>query len=283
MRTSLLHAALLAAALAPIAPLATLGPGGAALGAQERTSRAERFMRNCDEYWGDRDRERHCEVRDVTMKAPARTLFVDGRDNGGVSFYGWDKNEVLVRALIQTNADSKSEAQALAKDIRIATDGDRIRADGPANRRYANWSVSYEVWVPRKANLEADTHNGGISVDDVEGRMELHAVNGGIALRGVGGDVRAETTNGGVTANLDGNTWKGEGLDLQTTNGGVTLEIPRGYNARLETGTVNGGMNIDFPITVQGFIGKRITTTLGQGGPRVRATTTNGGVRIRER
>jgi hypothetical protein len=42
-------------------------------------------------------------------------------------------------------------------------------------------------------------------------------------------------------------------------------------------------MNIDFPITVQGFIGRRITTTLGQGGPRVRATTTNGGVRIRER
>ena len=269
MRKSLLTLALLVSA-APIA-------------AQDRPSRADRFLRNCDESWGDRDRERFCEVRDVPMKVPARTLFVDGRDNGGVSFYGWDKNEVLVRALIQTHADSKADAQALAKDIKIEIDGDRVRADGPASRRYANWSVSYEVWVPRKTNLEADTHNGGISVDNVEGRMELHAVNGGISLRGAAGDVRAETTNGGVTAFLDGNSWKGEGLDLETTNGGVSLEIPKGYNARLETGTVNGGMNIDFPITVQGFIGKRITTTLGQGGPRVRATTTNGGVRIRER
>jgi hypothetical protein len=251
--------------------------------AQDRGSRAERFMRNCDEWYGDRDRERFCEVRDVTMRVPARMLFVDGRDNGGVSFYGWDKNEVLVRALIQTNADTRAEAQSLAKEIKIATDGDRVRADGPANRRHANWSVSYEVWVPRKSNLEADTHNGGISVENVEGRMELHAVNGGIHLRGTAGDVRAETTNGGVTALLEGTSWRGEGLDLQTTNGGVNLEIPRGYNARLETGTVNGGMNIDFPITVQGFIGRRITTTLGQGGPRVRATTTNGGVRIRER
>jgi hypothetical protein len=252
-------------------------------GAQERGSRAERFMRNCDDNYGDRDRERFCEVRDVAMKIPARSLFVDGRDNGGVSFYGWSKNEVLVRALIQTNADTRAEAQALAKEIKIETDGDRLRADGPASRRYASWSVSYEVWVPHRSNLEADTHNGGISVDSVEGRMELHAVNGGIHLRGTAGDVRAETTNGGVTASLGGTTWRGEGLDLQTTNGGVSLEIPKGYNARLETGTVNGGMNIDFPITVQGFIGRRITTTLGQGGPRVRATTTNGGVRIRER
>ena len=250
------------------------------LAAQQRETRAERFMRNCDR-WGDDRRERFCAVRDVTLKTPQRALFVDGRDNGGVTFYGWDKNEVLVRALVQTQADSRSEAEDLAKEIKIETDGDRVRADGPLNRRYASWSVSYEVWVPRKTNLDADTHNGGVSVEGVEGKMDLRAVNGGISLRQVAGDVRARTTNGGVTAQLDGQTWRGTGLDLETTNGGVSVDIPRGYNAELETGTVNGSMNIDFPITVQGFIGRRITTKLGNGGPRVRATTTNGGVRIR--
>lgn len=250
--------------------------------AEPRDTRAQRFMRNCEDDWGGRDRERLCEIRDVTLKAPAARLIVDGRDNGGVTFYGWDKSEVLVRALIQTTGDDRAEAQALAKEIKVETDGDRIRADGPPSRRRSNWSVSYEIWVPRKTNLDADTHNGGISVEGIEGRMELHAVNGGISLREVAGDVRAETTNGGVSAQLAGSTWKGQGLDLTTTNGGVSLDIPRGYNANLETGTVNGGMNIDFPITIQGSIGRRITTKLGQGGPRVRATTTNGGVRIRE-
>jgi hypothetical protein len=269
MRKTLLSVALLCAAI----PLT----------AQQTETRADRFIRDCDRYSGDRDRERFCEVRDVTIKAPQRSLFVDGRDNGGVTFYGWDKNEVLVRALIQASADTRPDAQALAKEIRIETDGDRVRSDGPLNRRYSNWSVSYEVWVPRKTSLDADTHNGGVAVEGVEGKMELRAVNGGISLRQVAGDIRAITTNGGVTAYLDGNTWRGTGLDLQTTNGGVSLEIPRGYNAELETGTVNGSMNIDFPVTVQGFIGRRITTKLGQGGPRVRATTTNGGVRIRER
>ena len=250
--------------------------------AEPRETRAARFMRNCDDNWSDRDRERFCEVRDVTLRAPSSRLVVDGRDNGGVTFYGWDKNEVLVRALIQTHGEDRAEAQALAKEIRIETDGDRIRADGPPSRRDSRWSVSYEVWVPRKTNLDADTHNGGIAVEGVEGRMALNAVNGGISLRDVAGDVRAETTNGGVSAFLAGNSWKGQGLDLSTTNGGVSLEIPRGYNAILETGTVNGGITIDFPITVRGTLGRRITTTLGQGGPRVRATTTNGGVRIRE-
>jgi hypothetical protein len=250
------------------------------LAAQEPESRADRFVRDCG-GWGDRDRETFCEVRDVKLPVGQR-VYIDGRDNGGVRFIGWDRNEVLVRALLQTSADSRADAQALAKEVKIETSGDRVYADGPSNRRYASWYVSYEVWVPRKMNLEAITHNGGVAVHGVEGRMDLRAVNGGITLRDVAGDVRAETTNGSVTAALSGSTWKGNFLDLETTNGSVNLEIPRGYNAQLETGTVNGGMNIDFPITVQGTIGRRINTKLGNGGPRVRATTTNGGVRIRE-
>ena len=259
--------------------LATTLLGGQLLAQQ--SSRAERFLRDCDDS-GD-DHERFCEVRDVHMKAPARALSVDGRENGGVTFSGWNQNEVLVRALISASADSRSEAQDIAKQVTIHASDDRVYAEGPRPRRHAWWSVSYEVFVPRRTDLEAETHNGGVSVDGVEGRMSLHALNGGIHLTDVAGDVRAETTNGGVHADLSGSTWKGEGLELETTNGGVELNIPRGYNAELETGTVNGGMNIDFPITVQGSIGRRITTKLGSGGPRVRATTTNGGVRIRER
>jgi hypothetical protein len=56
-----------------------------------------------------------------------------------------------------------------------------------------------------------------------------------------------------------------------------------GYQHEVHAGTVNGGLNIDFPITVQGRIGRHITTTLGAGGPKIRAMTNNGGVTIRQR
>ena len=49
--------------------------------------------------------------------------------------------------------------------------------------------------------------------------------------------------------------------------------VPEGYSARLETGTTNGGMTVDFPVTVEGRIGRRLTTDLGTGGPPVTVVT----------
>ena len=61
------------------------------------------------------------------------------------------------------------------------------------------------------------------------------------------------------------------------------MNVPDNYNAHLETGTTNGRVSIDFPVTVQGSFHKQLNTTLGAGGARIRAITTNGGVTIRRR
>ena len=253
---------------------------GAVAGAQS-SDRAERFMRNCDSDWNS-GRARFCEVRNLTAPATNR-ISVDGRENGGVAFYGSARRDVQIVALIQTQADDDATARDVAKQIRIFTDGGRIRSEGPDYRRQTSWSVSYEVYVPAQSNLEAMTENGGIAAEGVRGDMHFEASNGGIRLSDVGGNVHARTTNGGVTADLSGSTWEGQGLDLQTTNGGARVNVPRGYNAQLETGTTNGGMRVDFPVTVRGTIGRRISTQLGSGGPLVRVITTNGGVHIAER
>lgn len=265
--------------LAPLIVLSCLAIAPAA--AAQGEERLGRWRQNCERN-GNYDRERRCESRNYTIARPSE-LVVDGRDNGSVSFYGSDRSDVEVVALIQTDAPTVGEADALAKQVRIETAGGRIRADGPARVGRTSWSVSYHIYVPRQSNLEAETRNGGVSAQAVEGTMRFEAVNGGISLDQVGGDVRARTTNGGVHARLTGSTWNGRGLDLRTTNGGVSLTIPRGYNAQLETGTTNGGMNIDFPVTVRGQIGRLIETQLGSGGPLVRAITVNGGVKISSR
>jgi DUF4097 and DUF4098 domain-containing protein YvlB len=242
--------------------------------------RAERWMQNCHNSW-DNDRAHFCEVRNVTLR-PQSKLSVDGGMNGGVSFHGWDRNEVKVVAMIQANASDDNQAESLAKQINVSTDGGRIHADGPSSSGRRGWSVSYDIYVPRHSNIEAITQNGGVSAESIEGDIDFQATNGGINVDNLAGNVRGETTNGGVNATLSGSSWRGRGLDLRTTNGGVSLNIPRAYNARLETGTTNGGMNIDFPITVQGMISKHIQAQLGSGGPVVRAVTTNGGVRVRQ-
>jgi DUF4097 and DUF4098 domain-containing protein YvlB len=249
----------------------------------QRSRSAERWLDDCrsGRHWGDRDREQYCDVREQTI--PARSqLRVDGRENGGIEVIGSDRSDILVISKIQAQASSESDAKDIANNIKIDV-GDEIRADGPTTRWRSSWSVSYEIHVPRKINLDLSATNGGISIENVDGRLEFETTNGGVSLAGVAGDVRGSTSNGGVDVELTGERWSGAGLDVSTTNGGVEVAIPSNYNARLETGTVNGGMDIGFPVTIQGRINRRLTTQLGSGGPLVRVTTTNGGVVLRRR
>jgi hypothetical protein len=252
-----------------------------AIATAQGDDRADRWRDNCERNWNN-DRANVCELRTYTIASPSR-ITVDGGQNGGVSFYGSDRRDVKIVARVQASADDDATAAAIARQVRVFTDGGRIRSEGPSTRRHESWSVSYDVYVPTQSNLEATTENGGISAENVRGQMDFEATNGGIHLADVGGAVRGRTTNGGVEADLTGTTWQGEGLDLQTTNGGATLHVARNYNAQLETGTTNGGMHFDFPITVRGSLNRRISTQLGSGGPLVRLITTNGGVHIAER
>ena len=260
-----------------VLPLLLIATGATA----QTDNRAERWRDNCQRDWNN-GRARICEVRTYTI-SPAARISVDGGANGGVTFIGENRRDVRIIARVQASADDDAAATAIARQVRISTDGGQIRSEGPSRTGRGSWSVSYDVYVPTGANLSADTENGGISAENVRGEMNFEATNGGIRLSDVGGNVRARTTNGGVVANLSGTTWQGQGLDLQTTNGGATVYVPRGYNAQLETGTTNGGMRVDFPITVRGSLSRHISTQLGSGGPLVRVVTTNGGVHIAQR
>jgi DUF4097 and DUF4098 domain-containing protein YvlB len=226
------------------------------------------------------DREYHCEMREDTL-AGGNPLRIDASPNGGIRVRGWDRNEVAIRSRVVAYADSEQDARRLASQVRIETAGGEVRAQGPDRHNDSYFVVSFELNVPQNANLTLKTINGGISVGDLRGTINFDAVNGGVRLENVGGEVRGETNNGGLTIDLTGDRWDGVGLDVETHNGGVRLNLPENYSAELETGTTNGGLNVDFPITVQGRIGKHLHTTLGAGGPKIRAMTYNGGVSIR--
>jgi DUF4097 and DUF4098 domain-containing protein YvlB len=200
-----------------------------------------------------------------------------------VAVRGWDRNTILVRAKIRTQARSEGAARELASGLRLRTADGVISADGPSTGSRESWSVSYEIWVPRASNYDITTesYNGGLSIADVGGTIRAETHNGGITMRNVGGDVRARTHNGGVNVALTGSRWNGAGLDVETRNGGVRITLPEQYNAQLETGTTNGGMRVDFPITVQGRIGRTLNTRIGSGGPPIRVYTTNGSVTVR--
>ncbi len=234
--------------------------------------------------WSSNDRVSSNDLREMTV-ASGGSLNVDAGKNGGVSITGEDRGDILIRACVQAWGTSEESAKAAAAGIKISTSG-TVKAE---NTPEDNWSVSYQIAVPRSTNLKLTAHNGGISIANVDGTAEFETHNGGVSLKNLSGDVKGRTNNGGVNVTLAGNSWRGNGLDVETRNGGVNLTLSKNYAARIETGTVNGGYKSDIPelnITTEEINGgwkqrpSRVTTNLNGGGAPIKVITTNGGIKI---
>ena len=247
----------------------------------QATSRDAEWLADCrerDEH-GDDDDPRACEVVIDSVPGAAEMIVVESTRNGGVKVRGWDRAGIEVHARIQAQGDTPAAALERVRSFRLDLAPGRVRAVGDENRG----AVSFEILVPRRSGLEVETHNGPLGVQGVEGTMRLGTQNGPLALVGVGGQVTARVQNGPIKIELDGDRWRGAGLDAETVNGPVKLEIPENYSADLEVGTIHGPFDVDIPLTLEPgvrFPG-HVRTRLGGGGPRVRVVTTNGPIVVR--
>lgn len=240
------------------------------------------WLDHCRHNWGDSDRGHACAVRDVPIALAGKSLEVDGRQNGSIRVIAWDGNSVKVTARLQASADDDAAADRLLNAVKIVADGRSVRADGPSSqwRDDANWSASYTIHVPRHFDLDLSAHNGSIAVAGVNGHLELRTTNGSVVLDQTGGEVHARTQNGSLRVELAGSRWDGGGLDAETQNGSVRVAVPKSYVATLETGTVNGRINTEIPVTFTGRFDRHLTIPINGGGTRLRAMTTNGSVAI---
>jgi DUF4097 and DUF4098 domain-containing protein YvlB len=236
---------------------------------------------DCDDnsnHWG----ESHvCQMRRTTLPLSGGQLSVHTM-NGGIDITGEDRSDVALDARVSAWAPSESEANDLLNQIVIDTDNGDLRDHGPHTHFFnrTGYSVDYHLHVPRHLAAELHTMNGGIDLTRIDGNLRFETTNGGVSLDQVSGDVQGHTVNGGLNISLAGDRWQGGGLHADTTNGGIDLRVPNNYSAHLETGTVNGGISVDFPITVQGEIKNHLNTDLGSGGPTVHVQTVNGGINI---
>lgn len=235
----------------------------------------------CNDNNGDSDRARHCEIREQTLPSTGH-LDVDAGRNGGVTVKGSLRSDVLVRARVDTWADTGASAAALASRISIDTSTGQLKAIGPDSPDDTGWSVSYEIFVPQTSDLTMKAHNGGISISDVRGQIRFDTQNGGVHLKRVAGDVSGQTVNGGVQVDLTGAIWEGRQLEATTRNGGISVTMPSYYSAHFQAETRNGRIQSDFPMTTQTEARPRnVDLNVGSGGPLIHLTTTNGGVSLK--
>jgi hypothetical protein len=140
-------------------------------------------------------------------------------------------------------------------------------------------SIAFTIKMPAGLRLVGHTVNGAIKSNATNGEADVKTVNGGIDVTAVG-SVKAQTVNGSVHARMDRTEWKGE-LKIATVNGSVTIDLPAAASAEVHASTVNGGIQSDFDLPVEGKWGpKRLAGKIGAGGRTLTINTVNGSIRL---
>ncbi|MCI0515530.1 DUF4097 family beta strand repeat-containing protein [candidate division KSB1 bacterium] len=221
--------------------------------------------------------------------------------NGRIIVTGSDQPEVKISALKSLRARDRHHAAELFEKFQIQIQQSdsqlKIETTYPSERGDSNFwnlfrfltsgqfSVEYELTIPRQAAIQVRTTNGRVQIDNVTGSIQAKSTNGRIDLTETSGQIEARTTNGSIKARVV--TFQpGDDLELHTTNGKIHLELPADTQAAISAKTTNGGINTDFAITTNGTsCDERIEGTIGEGsgGGQIRLHTTNGRISIHKR
>jgi DUF4097 and DUF4098 domain-containing protein YvlB len=173
-------------------------------------------------------------------------LHVQSEMNGGVQVQGWDQDNYSVTACKAVNA-SRNNPEQIFSQIKLSVENDYVSVSGPSS--HDDWAVYLLVRAPKAAlldlyarngpvgiydldaHLTAKTTNGPVSLRGFSGDADISAVNGPVSLVGNSGKLRLHCENGPIFVSLDGDAWKGSGLEADGENGPLTLRVPKNYQS----------------------------------------------------
>jgi hypothetical protein len=231
-----------------------------------------------------------------TLPLSAQGRFRIDNVNGRIEIFGWDGNEVVIKAL----KHGKTEESVEAVKIKVDSSPDEIavHTEQPSSMTGFSgiWSwlmnggnnsavVDYAIQVPRHVRLgDISSVNGRVTIDGVRGDIQASTVNGAMQVEGAAGNLRLSTVNGRIAAELV-SLGRGQTVSINSDNGKIEVTLPANADAEVSASTVNGGMTSEFPALVvkkEFPLSRNLNGTLGNGGASVKASTVNGRINFRK-
>jgi DUF4097 and DUF4098 domain-containing protein YvlB len=244
--------------------------------------------------------------------------------DGSVEIRSWDRPEVLVE--VEKRAADKTLAEAIK--VRAEQSGATITIDvrkPDGNQPTFGFKVSPSARiiasVPRRCNIVARSGDGSITIERVEGQIELrtgdgsvkgvdiagtlrvHTGDGSLRFDDVSGSLNLESGDGGarVSGTLQALTLKtGDGSvevraeegsamasdwEVRSGDGGLRLELPANFNADLDASTGDGAVRVRGfgEPTANGRDGEsgELKRPLGAGGKRLRLRSDSGTITVK--
>jgi DUF4097 and DUF4098 domain-containing protein YvlB len=208
--------------------------------------------------------------------------------NGKVEAVAWDKPFIHVRAS-KTASGARADETLRLTEIRVRRAGDELRIETINPNRHklfgildfgnSNARVDYEIAMPATAEARFQTCNGHVQATGMGAAVSADAVNGSIEVTDVHGPVKATTVNGSLRIAFRGPLRQ---THLETVNGSVDVAFDRASSIRYDLETVNGRIEGDIQLAVEGKHGpKEARGSYNGGSETLRCETVNGSIRLK--
>lgn len=253
------------------------GPGGrASIVGKVRVNRGGLFRRggNADEI-----------IRQVVENPPIElsgdTLTVGRIEDGAIRRRVSISYTIVVPADTATKAKTGSgsiEVDDVAAGVEVHAGSGRLRLaniGGPVTAKSGSGSIRAEGVA---GAFTASAGSGSVYLSQTApGDVEVSTGSGGMELTGIVGALQAKAGSGRIR--VDGRQegdWR-----LKAGSGSVRVNLPDDAAFTLDAETGSGGIDIEYPLTVEGKISKRhLRGEVRGGGHLLKIDTGSGGVRV---
>jgi hypothetical protein len=148
------------------------------------------------------------------------------------------------------------------------------------------------IYVPGdRTDLKATLIRGDISLEAVNGWIEVTTGEGNLQADAMSGYFSGSTPKGNIRIEMSGKRWSGLEFGAVTRAGTIDLVLPEGFSAALQLETRNGSMIVDYPpqmvdgepVPLQVGIRKKaqaLEASLGSGGAPIKLISQAGDIRL---
>jgi lia operon protein LiaG len=232
----------------------------------------------------DRDRDQDRGPRETETVDRTLTLAPNGTVrlktfSGRVNITGGSGNQVVIKAVRRATRERLDDIK-----LEITQNGNVIDIDANhrvVERRNDNVvETDFDIQVPNQVKLDLRTFSAPVTVNNVNGDVEVEGFSSEIRLTDVSGPKRVKTFSGEV--HVQARTWTdGDDMNVNTFSGDVELRLPENARGDITFDSFSGTFNSDLPVTLTSSSRRNFRGTLNGGGNTdFRLNTFSGSVRI---
>lgn len=202
-------------------------------------------------------------------------------DAGNVKIEGYNGNELIIQSTAKIEAPPE-RAKGLRPLYNSAVDntglGLSVTSENGVIRieKASRKNIPYTIRVPQKVAIlfeQTGWGKGDISIQNLDGDLEIRTQNGDIDLLNVTGPVVANTTSGEVRV-IYSTLNQNKPTAISTISGSIDVTLPAATKANFQLSSISGEMYTDFDL---GLNKKDGMTRMG-GGHSINGTSNGGGV-----